>query len=155
MREVVSVSDLSIGEQVAQATYLFSREALVRYAGASGDFNPIHYRDSVAKSVGLPGVLAHGMLTMAAAVQCVVEWIGDSGRILDYQARFTRPVVVPGEGGVELNIVGKVATVDPQAGTARVDLTATVAGHTVLAKAQVMVRVDEPAVDERRVDTRD
>ena len=79
------------------ATFPLTRDSLVRYAGASGDFNPIHYRDDVAASVGLPGVLAHGMLTMGFAVQPVVDWAGDPGRVADYQVRFTRPVVVDPE----------------------------------------------------------
>ena len=84
---------LEVGQVVAEQTFTLTRDTLVRYAGASGDFNPIHYRDDTAQSVGLPGVLAHGMLTMGLAVQPVVDWLGgDSGRITDYQVRFTRPV---------------------------------------------------------------
>ena len=75
----------AVGDVVATGSYRIDRDALVRYAGASGDFNPIHYRDDVAQSVGLPGVLAHGMLTMGVAVQPVVGWLGDRGAILDYQ----------------------------------------------------------------------
>ncbi len=129
--------DLAVGEIVAEREYHLTRDSLVRYAGASGDFNPIHYRDDVAESVGLPGVLAHGMLTMGVAVQPVVDWLGDPARVLDYQVRFTRPVVVdPAEGAV-LNIVAKVGSVEEQ--TARIDLTVTFAGETVLGKAQVRV----------------
>ena len=79
-----------------------TRESLVRYAGASGDFNPIHYRDDVAGAVGLPGVLAHGMLTMGLAVETIVPWLGDAGRILEYGVRFTRPVVVDPETGADV-----------------------------------------------------
>ena len=82
------------GDIVAERTVHLTRESLVRYAGASGDFNPIHYRDDIAAEVGLPGVLAHGMLTMGLAVGTIAEWLGDPGRILDYGVRFTRPVVV-------------------------------------------------------------
>ncbi len=89
-----AASSVAVGDIVAEATYELTRDSLVRYAGASGDFNPIHYRDDIATSVGLPGVLAHGMLTMGIAVQPVVDWAGDSGRITDYQVRFTRPVLV-------------------------------------------------------------
>ncbi|MES1169933.1 MAG: MaoC/PaaZ C-terminal domain-containing protein, partial [Leifsonia sp.] len=93
-------STLAVGDVVAEHSYHLTRDALVRYAGASGDFNPIHYRDDVATSVGLAGVLAHGMLTMGLAVQPVVEWLGgDSGKVLDYQVRFTRPVLVDAESG--------------------------------------------------------
>ena len=126
-----------IGEVVAEKTYTLTRDSLVRYAGASGDFNPIHYRDDVAESVGLPGVLAHGMLTMGFAVQPVVEWIGDSGKILDYQVRFTRPVVVDPADGAVVTVVAKVgALTDAEI---RIDLTVTFADQTVLGKAQARV----------------
>ena len=97
----------------------------MRYAGASGDFNPIHYRDDVARSVGLPGVLAHGMLTMGFAVQPVVDWVGDPGRVADYQVRFTRPVVVDPEIGAAVTVVAKVGQLDAEARAARIDLTVT------------------------------
>jgi acyl dehydratase len=129
----------AVGDVVAERTVHLTRDALVRYAGASGDFNPIHYRDDVAASVGLPGVLAHGMLTMGIAAQPVVDWIGDPGRVLDYQVRFTRPVVVDPETGAELHIVAKVGKLDPDAQTARIDLTVTFAEQTVLGKAQLVV----------------
>ena len=126
-----------LGEIVAEKTYTLTRDSLVRYAGASGDFNPIHYRDDVAESVGLPGVLAHGMLTMGFAVQPVVEWIGDSGKILDYQVRFTRPVVVDPTDGAVVTVVAKVgALTDAEI---RIDLTVTFADQTVLGKAQARV----------------
>ncbi|MGG7452832.1 MaoC family dehydratase [Plantibacter auratus] len=129
----------AVGDVVAQRTVHLTRDALVRYAGASGDFNPIHYRDDVAASVGLPGVLAHGMLTMGIAAQPVVDWIGDPGRVLEYQVRFTRPVVVDPETGADLQIVAKVGKIDEEARTARVDLTVTYAEQTVLGKAQLVV----------------
>jgi acyl dehydratase len=126
-----------IGQVVAEKTYVITRDSLVRYAGASGDFNAIHYRDDVAASVGLPGVLAHGMLTMGFAVQPVVEWIGDSGKILDYQVRFTRPVVVDPVDGAVVTVVAKVgALTDAEV---RIDLTVTFADQTVLGKAQARV----------------
>jgi len=132
------MSDLTVGEIIAEQTYSLSRDTLVRYAGASGDFNPIHYRDDVATSVGLPGVLAHGMLTMGFAVQPVVDWLGgDSGRVLDYQVRFTRPVLVPAEGESVVTVIAKVGALD-DAG-ARIDLTVRFDDATVLGKAQVRV----------------
>jgi acyl dehydratase len=129
------------GDTVAEARYPLTRESLVRYAGASGDFNAIHYRDDVAAEVGLPGVLAHGMLTMGLAVQPVVEWLGDPVRVLDYQVRFTRPVVVDPVVGAEIVVVAKIAQVDEVAGTGRIDLTVTAGDgtSTVLGKAQVRV----------------
>ncbi len=130
---------LVAGEVVAERTVHLTRESLVRYAGASGDFNPIHYRDDVAAAVGLPGVLAHGMLTMGLAVETIVPWLGDSGRILEYGVRFTRPVVVDPEAGADLTIVAKVGAVDDE--SARIDLTVSVGDTTVLGKAQVRVRL--------------
>ncbi|BDZ54275.1 MaoC family dehydratase [Agromyces marinus] len=130
---------LAVGEVVAERHVHLTRDALVRYAGASGDFNPIHYRDDVAASVGLPGVLAHGMLTMGLAVQPVVDWAGDPARVADYQVRFTRPVVVDPEQGADVAISAKIGQLDAEARTARVDLTVTFEGATVLGKAQVRV----------------
>lgn len=129
---------LEVGAVVAEASFPLTRDSLVRYAGASGDFNPIHYRDDVAAGVGLPGVLAHGMLTMGFAVQPVVDWLGDPGRVLDYQVKFTRPVVVDPETGAVVTVVAKVGAIDDDA--VRVDLTVTAGEQTVLGKAQVRVR---------------
>ena len=134
---------LSGGDVVAEQSYHLTRDALVRYAGASGDFNPIHYRDDVATSVGLAGVLAHGMLTMGLAVQPVVDWLGgDSGKVLDYQVRFTRPVLVDAQAGADVTVVAKVGVLEELADgspAARIDLTVTFNGETVLGKAQVRV----------------
>jgi len=135
-----TLSSLTVGDVVAERAVHLTRESLVRYAGASGDFNPIHYRDDVAASVGLPGVLAHGMLTMGLAVETVVPWLGDAGRIVDYGVRFTRPVVVDAEAGADLTITAKVGAVEADA--ARIDLTVTFGETTVLGKAQVRVRLD-------------
>lgn len=128
---------IAVGDIVAERTFLLTRDSLVRYAGASGDFNPIHYRDDVAASVGLPGVLAHGMLTMGVAVQPVVDWLGTSGWVADYGVRFTRPVVVDPLEGASVTVVAKVGVVGE--GTARIDLTVTYNNETVLGKAQVQV----------------
>jgi acyl dehydratase len=132
---------LSVGDVVAERAFDLSRDSLVRYAGASGDFNPIHYRDDVATSVGLPGVIAHGMLTMGLAVQPVVDWAGDPGRVEDYQVRFTRPVVVDPAEGATVSVTAKVGQLDAEARVARIDLTTTFGGDTVLGKAQVRVRL--------------
>lgn len=132
-------AQLTVGDIVAEREIVLSRDSLVRYAGASGDFNPIHYRDDVAVSVGLPGVLAHGMLTMGLAVQPVVDWVGDSARVTDFQVRFTRPVPVDAAEGAALSIAAKLAALDTEAGTARVDLTVNFEGKTVLGKAQVQL----------------
>ncbi len=130
---------LAVGDVVAERETHLTRDSLVRYAGASGDFNPIHYRDDVAASVGLPGVLAHGMLTMGLAVQPVVDWAGDPARVVDYQTKFTRPVVVDPENGADVAVTAKVGELDAEARTARIDLTVTFEGATVLGKAQVRV----------------
>ena len=127
-----------VGDVIAEQTFELSRDSLVRYAGASGDFNPIHYRDDVAQSVGLPGVLAHGMLTMGLAVQPVIDWLGTRGVVSDYGVRFTRPVLVDAQEGAAVTVVAKVGAILDE--TTRVDLTVTFADQTVLGKAQVQVR---------------
>ncbi|HEV7566861.1 MAG TPA: MaoC family dehydratase [Microbacteriaceae bacterium] len=136
---MTSFDELATGDVVAEAVFSITRDSLVRYAGASGDFNPIHYRDDVAASVGLPGVLAHGMLTMGFAVQPVVDWAGDPARVIDYQVRFTRPVLVDAEAGAQVAVVAKVGQLDAEAQVARIDLTVTFNGETVLGKAQARV----------------
>lgn len=135
----ITAASLKIGQVVAEAEFALSRDSLVRYAGASGDFNAIHYRDDVARSVGLPGVLAHGMLTMGLAVQPVIDWIGDPGRVLDYQVRFTRPVPVDAAEGALVTVTAKVGALEGD--VARIDLTVTFNGATVLGKAQARVSV--------------
>lgn len=134
-----ALESLTVGEEVAAGDYHLDRGHLVRYAGASGDFNAIHYRDDIAAEVGLPGVLAHGMLTMGLSVQPVVDWIGDPGRVLDYQVKFTRPVVVDPRNGATVAVAAKVGAIDLEAQTARIDLTVTYEEATVLGKAQVVV----------------
>jgi acyl dehydratase len=130
---------LEPGQIVTESSTHFTRDSLVKYAGASGDFNPIHYRDDVATSVGLPGVLAHGMLTMGAAVQPLVTWLAGAAVIDDYQVRFTRPVLVDADHGATVHITTTVGTVDAEAHTARFDLRVTFNDDTVLGKAQVRV----------------
>jgi len=133
------ITELEPGQVVTESTTEFTRDSLVRYAGASGDFNPIHYRDDVATSVGLSGVLAHGMLTMGAAVQPLAAWLGRAAVIDDYQVRFTRPVLVDAEHGATVRITTTVGAVDAEARTARFDLRVTFNDDTVLGKAQVRV----------------
>ncbi|MFJ4254813.1 MaoC/PaaZ C-terminal domain-containing protein [Microbacterium sp. NPDC090003] len=129
----------SIGDVIAERTVHLTRESLVRYAGASGDFNPIHYRDDVAASVGLPGVLAHGMLTMGIASSVVVAALAPQTRILDYGVRFTKPVVVDPEHGADVHVLATIGAVDETA--ARVDLKVTFGEATVLVKAQLRIAV--------------
>ena len=134
-------AELSVGDVVASKTFDLSRDSLVRYAGASGDFNPIHYRDDIAQSVGLPGVLAHGMLTMGLAVQPVIDWVQDSARILDYGVRFTKPVVVSASGFATLTVTATVAQLDEEGNKVRVDLICSFEENNVLGKAQVWVQL--------------
>lgn len=129
---------LAEGDVVAQRELHFTRDRLVRYAGASGDFNPIHYRDDVAQSVGLPGVLAHGMLTMGAAGSVVTDWLGTAAWVRDYQSRFTRPVPVDANEGATVAVTATVAAIDVEARTARIDLKVVFEGSTVLGKAQLL-----------------
>jgi len=138
---MVDYSSLTKGDVVAEESFHLTRDNLVRYAGASGDFNPIHYRDDVAVSVGLPGVLAHGMLTMGLAVQPVSNWVGDPARIVDYQVRFTRPVLVDGETGADVTVTATVGALEDETKVARIDLTAKFNDETVLGKAQVRVNL--------------
>ncbi|KDA07092.1 acyl dehydratase [Microbacterium sp. CH12i] len=127
----------AIGDVIAERTIHLTRESLVRYAGASGDFNPIHYRDDVAASVGLPGVLAHGMLTMGIASSVVISSLDADTKIIDYGVRFTRPVVVDAENGADVTVLAKVGAVDEI--SARIDLTVKCDEVTVLVKAQLRV----------------
>ncbi len=136
----MNLEALEIGQEIGSRVFSFTRDSLVKYAGASGDFNPIHYRDDFAKSVGLEGVLAHGMLTMGAAVQVAVDWVGDSGKVIDYGVRFTKPVYVPADAVAEVIVVGKIGAIDLVNRTVRVDLTASCQAVTVLGKAQAVVK---------------
>ncbi|WP_144938494.1 MaoC family dehydratase [Rothia kristinae] len=146
------LQDLEKGQSIGTREIPLTRADLIRYAGASGDLNPIHWNQRFAEAVGLPGVIAHGMLTMGATVQLVVDWAQDPAAIVDYQTRFTKPVPVPDADGAEspetggtvLAVSGKIAALDPQARTVRVDLTVTApdaAGteQKVLVKAQAVV----------------
>ena len=139
-------SDLTIGQDLGSRTIGVTRQDLVKYAGASGDFNPIHWNESFATGVGLPGVIAHGMFTMGAAVQLVTDWAGDPAAIVDFQTRFTKPVPVSDttgtdQPGASIEVSGTVGALDEEARTARVDLTVVSAGQKVLMKAQAVVRL--------------
>lgn len=140
----INIADLAVGTEIGSRTLEISRADLVKYAGASGDFNPIHWNDRFAREVELPGVIAHGMFTMGAAVQLVTDWIGDPGAVVSYGTRFTKPVPVSdvdGEPGAVVEVVGVVGALNNDAGTARIDLTVTLGGQKVLVKAQAVVRV--------------
>lgn len=136
-----AIADLTVGQSIGTRTVSVQRVDLVRYAGASGDLNPIHWNNRVATEVGLPGVIAHGMFTMGQAVNLVTDWAGDPGAIIDYGVRFTRPVPVPDPGAATVMIEGTIGAIDADAGTVRVDLSVTFEGAKVLGKAQVLVRL--------------
>jgi acyl dehydratase len=130
---------VNVGDALPAQDFPIQRVDLIRYAGASGDFNIIHWNERVATSVGLPNVIAHGMFTMATAVRVVTDWAGDPGAVVEYGVRFTRPIAVPDTGEAVLHVEGTVREVRDD-GLAEVELTATVDGQTVLAKARVVAR---------------
>ncbi|TCO65302.1 MaoC family dehydratase [Actinocrispum wychmicini] len=133
---------VAVGDELPPLTVNVTRKDLVCYAGAALDFNPIHWNEKFAKEVGLPDVIAHGMLTMAFAARVLTNWVGDPSRILEYGVRFTRPVVVPNdEKGAVVELSGKVREVNADDGTARIDITAKFDGRTVLGKAVATVRI--------------
>jgi len=138
---LVSYADVEPGYELPTRSFPIVRADLVRYAGASGDFNPIHWNASFAVGVGLPDVIAHGMFTMAAAARLVTDWVGDPGAVIDYSVRFTKPVVVPDdEAGATLIVDGVVAEKLPD-NLVRIDLTARAAGDKVLGMAKAIVRL--------------
>jgi acyl dehydratase len=130
-----------IGSPLPAHRFAVRREDLARYAAASGDTNPIHLDDAVARSVGLPGVVAHGMLTMALAGRALTSWAGGAGTVEEYAVRFTRPVPVPpGDDGAVIEVGGTV-TERPDDSTAWIDLSVSCAGQRVLGKARARVRL--------------
>jgi acyl dehydratase len=134
------MSAVEVGAQLPSLTVTVRRDTLVRYAGASGDFNPIHYSDRMALAIGLPGVIAHGMLTMAQAVRVVTDWLDDPADLLEYGVRFTKPVVVPDDDkGATVTFSAKVEKVAD--GTAEIDITAIADEQKVLGRAKAVVRV--------------
>ncbi|MET8948329.1 MaoC family dehydratase [Streptomyces sp. NPDC004542] len=141
MTAKIAYDDVEIGTELPARTFPVTRATLVRYAGASGDFNPIHWNEKFAKEVGLPDVIAHGMFTMAEAIRVVTDWTGDPGAVVEYGVRFTKPVVVPNDDqGATIEVSAKVAAkLDDN--TVRVDLTATSAGQKVLGMSRAVVRL--------------
>ena len=132
---------IDVGLELPAKNFAITRQTLVRYAGASGDFNVIHWNERVATDVGLPNVIAHGMLTMGLAIQVVTDWLDDPAKLVDYGCRFTRPVVVPDDGvGALLEVSGVVTSVDGD--RAVITLSAVSDGTTVLGKATATVRID-------------
>ncbi|MFD8546410.1 MaoC family dehydratase [Streptomyces sp. NPDC059649] len=143
MTAKISYDDVEVGTELPAQTFPVDRATLVRYAGASGDFNPIHWNEKFAKEVGLPDVIAHGMFTMAEAIRVVTDWAGDPGAVAEYGVRFTKPVIVPNDDqGAQIEVSAKVAAkLDDDARTVRVDLTAMSAGQKVLGMSRAVVRL--------------
>jgi acyl dehydratase len=138
--EVAAAPEFAVGSQLPPRTFRVTRADLVRYAGASGDFNPIHWNDRFAAGVGLPGVIAHGMYTMALGAQAIAEWAGDPAAVVEYGVRFTKPVVVPNDDlGAEV-VFTAVVKAHTESGHAQLDLTAICAGEKVLGQARALVR---------------
>jgi acyl dehydratase len=137
-----SYAEVEVGTALPERTFQVQRENLIRYAGASGDFNVIHWNERVAKSVGLPNVIAHGMYTMALTGRVVTDWVGDPSLVRSYGTRFTRPVVVPDDDtGALVEITGTVADVTESDGVrvARIDVKAVFDGKSVLGRATAEV----------------
>ena len=147
MSDRPSFDSVAVGDVLPSAVFPVRRLDLVKYAGASGDFNPIHWNERFAQAVGLPNVIAHGMFTMATAARVATDWAGDPGAVVSYGTKFTKPVVVPdttGDSAAEpatIEVGGVVAAKDDAARTVRVDLTALAAGEKVLGRAQIVLRL--------------
>ncbi|MEU0523889.1 MaoC family dehydratase [Streptomyces niveus] len=141
MATQIAYKDVEIGTELPAAVFPVTRDTLVRYAGASGDFNPIHWNEKFALEVGLPDVIAHGMFTMAEAVRVVTDWVGDPGAVVEYGVRFTRPVVVPNDDkGAVIEVSAKIGDkLDDN--RVRVDLTATSGGKKVLGMSRAVVQL--------------
>lgn len=139
---IPTYDSVEVGTVLPPLSLPITRTDLIKYAGASGDFNIIHWNDRVATEVGLPGVIAHGMLSMAKAAQVVTSWVGDPGRIIEYTARFAKPVVVPDDdGGATLEITGRIAQkLDNH--QVRVDLSAKCGTEKTFSIARLVVRLD-------------
>ncbi|MET8967841.1 MaoC family dehydratase [Streptomyces hydrogenans] len=141
MTAKIAYAEVEAGTELPAQTFPVTRATLVQYAGASGDFNPIHWNEKFAVGVGLPDVIAHGMFTMAEAIRVVTDWAGDPAAVVEYGVRFTKPVVVPNDGvGALIEVSAKVAAkLDDN--LVRVDLTATSAGQKVLGMSRAVVRL--------------
>jgi acyl dehydratase len=137
----VNYDEVEVGTELPAQSFPVTRATLVRYAGASGDFNPIHWNEKFALEVGLPDVIAHGMFTMAEAIRVVTDWAGDPAAVVEYGVRFVRPVPVPNDGvGAVVEVSAKVAKkLDDR--KVQVDLLATTGGQKVLGMSKAVVRL--------------
>ncbi|MFE6765429.1 MULTISPECIES: MaoC family dehydratase [unclassified Streptomyces] len=141
MTAKVSYEAVEVGTELPARTFPVTRATLVQYAGASGDFNPIHWNERFAREVGLPDVIAHGMFTMAEAIRVVTDWAGDPGAVVEYGVRFTKPVVVPDDDkGAQIEVSGKVAALLDDR-RVRVDLTVMSDGKKVLGMSRAVVQL--------------
>ncbi|MET9965971.1 MaoC family dehydratase [Streptomyces sp. NPDC006356] len=141
MTAKIAYGDVEVGTELPAQNFPVTRATLVQYAGASGDFNPIHWNEKFAKEVGLPDVIAHGMFTMAEAIRVVTDWTGDPAAVVEYGVRFTKPVVVPNDDqGGTIEVSGKVAAkLDDN--KVRVDLLVKSAGQKVLGMSRAVVQL--------------
>jgi len=135
----LTFDEVAVGMVLPPLSVTVTRADLVRYAGASGDFNPIHWNPTVATDVGLPDVIAHGMFTMALAGRLVTDWCGDPGAIRDYGVTFTRPVVVSDDAGAAVEVSGSVQAMDSRARTATVSVVVVSGGQRVFVKSTAVV----------------
>ncbi len=141
MSEQVKYADVETGAELAPASYPVTRLSLVKYCGASGDFNVIHWNERIARSVGLPNVIAHGMFTMAQAGRYVTDWAGDQALVVDFGVRFSAPVVVPDDDvGATIEVSGKVEE-KLDGNRVVLALTAKSAEAKVLTRARAVVRL--------------
>ncbi|MFC8130700.1 MaoC family dehydratase [Streptomyces sp. NPDC057302] len=141
MTAKISYDSVEVGTELTAQSFPVTRATLVRYAGASGDFNPIHWNEKFAVDVGLPDVIAHGMFTMAEAIRVVTDWVGDPAAVVEYGVRFTKPVVVPNDDkGALIEVSAKVAQkLDDN--RVRVDLVAMSEGQKVLGMSRAVVQL--------------
>ncbi|MFF8836051.1 MaoC family dehydratase [Streptomyces sp. NPDC015130] len=141
MAAKIAYDEVEVGTELPAQSFPVTRATLVQYAGASGDFNPIHWNEKFAVEVGLPDVIAHGMFTMAEAIRVVTDWAGDPAAVVEYGVRFTKPVVVPNDDqGALVEVSAKVAAkLDDR--KVRVDITATSAGQKVLGMSRAVVEL--------------
>lgn len=141
MTAKIAYGDVEVGTELPAQNFPVTRATLVQYAGASGDFNPIHWNEKFAKEVGLPDVIAHGMFTMAEAIRVVTDWTGDPAAVVEYGVRFTKPVVVPNDDqGATIEVSGKVAA-KLNDNKVRVDLTVVSEGRKVLGMSRAVVQL--------------
>ena len=141
MSAIVKAADVEVGTELPPQAFVLKRVDLIKYAGASGDFNVIHWNERVATEVGLPNVIAHGMLTMAQAIRVVTDWCGDPGAVVEYSTRFTKPVPVPDDdAGATVDVKGSVIELLDD-GRVKVDLVVTCDGAKVLGMARAVVQL--------------